>query len=81
MTFVIGFMFVTVISVCRHLDGAVLETLSRPTLLITDSFSALSSPNRRKDRDHALTGKHKKERTRRQTDEQTDDRPTDKLTD
>lgn len=39
----------------RHLDGAVLETLSRPTLLITDSFSALSAPNRRKDRDLALT--------------------------
>ena len=39
---------------CRHLDGAVLETLSRPHLLITDAYNALNVQARRKERDQAL---------------------------
>ena len=39
---------------CRHLDGAVLETLSRPSLLITDAYNALNVQARRKERDQAL---------------------------
>eukprot|EP00731_Ephydatia_muelleri_P028304 Em0019g1177a len=38
----------------RHLDGAVLETLSRPSLLITDAYNALNMQARRKERDQAL---------------------------
>lgn len=38
----------------RHLDGAVLESLGRPSLLITDSLNALNVPDRRKERDQAL---------------------------
>lgn len=38
----------------RHLDGAVLETLSRPHLLITDAYNALNVQARRKERDQAL---------------------------
>ncbi|XP_065053263.1 cleavage and polyadenylation specificity factor subunit 2-like [Rhopilema esculentum] len=37
-----------------HLNGAVLETLSRPSLLITDSFTALNIQARRKERDIQL---------------------------
>ncbi len=37
-----------------HLNGAVLETLSRPSLLITDSFTALNVQARRKERDIQL---------------------------
>lgn len=38
----------------RHLNGAVLETLSRPSLLITDSFNALNIQARRRERDTQL---------------------------
>lgn len=38
----------------RHLNGAVLETLSRPSLLITDSFNALNVQARRRERDTQL---------------------------
>ncbi|XP_065184481.1 cleavage and polyadenylation specificity factor subunit 2-like [Sycon ciliatum] len=38
----------------RHLDGAVLETLSRPMLLITDTYNAMMVQARRKERDQAL---------------------------
>ncbi|XP_047136980.1 cleavage and polyadenylation specificity factor subunit 2 isoform X1 [Hydra vulgaris] len=37
-----------------HLNGAVLETLSRPALLITDSYAALCNQERRKERDIQL---------------------------
>ncbi|EDO46395.1 predicted protein [Nematostella vectensis] len=40
----------------RHLNGAVLETLSRPSLLITDSFNALNIQTRRRERDTQLMG-------------------------
>ncbi len=38
----------------RHLDGAVLESLSRPHLLITDAYNTLNIQARRKERDQAL---------------------------
>lgn len=38
----------------RHLNGAVLETLSRPSLLIADSFNVLNVQARRRDRDTQL---------------------------
>ena len=38
----------------RHLDGAVLESLARPHLLITDAYNALNVQARRKERDQAL---------------------------
>ena len=38
----------------RHLDGAVFDSLSRPHLLITDAYNALSVQARRKERDQAL---------------------------
>lgn len=38
----------------RHLNGAVLETLSRPSLLIADSFNVLNIQARRRDRDTQL---------------------------
>ena len=38
----------------RHLNGAVLETLSRPSLLITDSFNAINVQARRRERDTQL---------------------------
>eukprot|EP00026_Physarum_polycephalum_P004310 Phypoly_transcript_04328.p1 GENE.Phypoly_transcript_04328~~Phypoly_transcript_04328.p1 ORF type:complete len:736 (+),score=97.57 Phypoly_transcript_04328:38-2209(+) len=38
----------------RHLNGSVLETLTRPTLLITDAYNALVSQANRKDRDNEL---------------------------
>lgn len=38
----------------RHLDGAVLESLGRPHLLITDSYNAMNTQARRKERDQAL---------------------------
>lgn len=41
----------------RHLNGAVLETLSRPSLLITDSFNALNVQARRRERDTQLMSK------------------------
>ena len=37
-----------------HLNGAVLETLSRPSLLITDAYTALNIQARRKERDIQL---------------------------
>ena len=40
----------------RHLDGAVFDSLSRPHLLITDAYNALSVQARRKERDKALLG-------------------------
>ena len=41
----------------RHLNGAVLETLSRPLLLITDSYNALNVQARRRERDTQLMSK------------------------
>ena len=41
-----------------HLNGAVLETLSRPSLLITDAFSALNIQARRKERDIQLMSQY-----------------------
>lgn len=41
----------------RHLNGAVLETLSRPSLLITDSFNVLNAQTRRRERDTQLKSK------------------------
>lgn len=41
----------------RHLDGAVFDSLSRPHLLITDAYNALSVQARRKERDQALLSK------------------------
>lgn len=38
----------------RHLNGAVLETLSRPSLLITDAFNVLNVQTRRRERDSQL---------------------------
>eukprot|EP00118_Oscarella_pearsei_P004174 m.17358 g.17358 ORF g.17358 m.17358 type:complete len:752 (+) comp27458_c0_seq1:6-2261(+) len=38
----------------RHLDGAFLETIAKPTLLITDAFSAWTPQPRRKERDQNL---------------------------
>jgi len=38
----------------RHLDGAVLESLGRPHLLITDAYNAMNAQARRKERDQAL---------------------------
>ena len=38
----------------RHLDGAVLESLGRPHLLITDSYNAMNAQARRKERDQML---------------------------
>ena len=46
--------FLLTLFACRHLDGAVLETLSRPHLLITDAYNALNVQARRKERDQAL---------------------------
>ena len=40
----------------RHLDGAVFDNFSRPHLLITDAYNALSVQARRKERDKALLG-------------------------
>lgn len=37
-----------------HLNGAVLETLSRPALLITDAYTTLNTQARRKERDFEL---------------------------
>jgi len=41
-------------SLCRHLDGSVLESLARPHLLITDAYNAMNAQARRKERDQAL---------------------------
>ena len=38
----------------RHLNGTVLETLTRPTLMITDALNARYTQAKRKDRDAAL---------------------------
>jgi cleavage and polyadenylation specificity factor subunit 2 len=38
----------------RHLNGSVLETLNRPTLLITDAYNALVSQANRGARDREL---------------------------
>lgn len=38
----------------RHLDGAMLESLSRPHILITDAYNSLNVQARRKERDQAL---------------------------
>ena len=37
-----------------HLNGAVLETFSRPALLITDAFNAVKQQARRRERDIQL---------------------------
>ena len=42
------------VCVCSHLDGAVLENLSRPHVLVTDAYTALHVQARRKERDQAL---------------------------
>lgn len=42
----------------RHLDGAVFDSLSRPHLLITDAYNAMSVQARRKERDKALLGRN-----------------------
>ena len=42
----------------RHLDGAVLESLARPHLLITDAYNALNVQARRKERDQALLSEY-----------------------
>ena len=44
------------LSLSRHLDGAIFDSLSRPHLLITDAYNALSVQARRKERDKALLG-------------------------
>ena len=52
--------YIIYVSLCllvRHLDGAVLESLSRPHLLITDAYNALNVQARRKERDQALLSK------------------------
>lgn len=36
----------------RHLNGCVLDTISRPSLLITDAYNAQNHQGRMKDRDH-----------------------------
>lgn len=38
----------------RHLNGCILETLNRPSLLITDAYNATYSPSRRRQRDEML---------------------------
>jgi cleavage and polyadenylation specificity factor subunit 2 len=40
----------------RHLNPTVLETLNRPTLLITDAFNGLSTQSSRRSRDMDLLG-------------------------
>lgn len=40
-----------------HKDGVVLDALSRPTLMITDTYNSLISHPARKHRDAALFGK------------------------
>ena len=40
----------------KHLNGSVLETLTRPTLLITDAYNALVSQVNRRARDEELLG-------------------------
>ena len=42
------------INILRHLNGAVLETFSRPALLITDAFNAVKPQARRRERDIQL---------------------------
>lgn len=51
-----------VVYIYRHLDGAMLESLSRPHLLITDAYNALSVQARRKERDQALLSKQNKKK-------------------
>lgn len=43
----------------RHLNPTVLETLNRPTLLITDAFNGLTTQTSRRSRDMDLIGKFK----------------------
>lgn len=38
----------------RHLNGTVLETLSRPFIFITDAYTSMLEPSRRADRDKEL---------------------------
>ncbi len=47
-------IFLCILFIARHLDGAVLESLARPHLLITDAYNALNVQARRKERDQAL---------------------------
>lgn len=51
------FYYFCFVLISRHLDGAVLETLSRPMLLITDAYNAMMVQARRKERDQALFSK------------------------
>lgn len=44
-------------SCCSHLNGCSLEAISRPSLLITDSFNATYVQPRRKQRDEQLLSK------------------------
>lgn len=45
------------LSLFRHLNPTVLETLNRPTLLITDAFSALSAETNMRNRDTEFFGR------------------------
>ena len=52
-----SYLYIFTCAFSRHLNGAVLETLSRPSLLITDSFNALNVQARRRERDTQLMSK------------------------
>ena len=52
-----SYLYIFTHAFSRHLNGAVLETLSRPSLLITDSFNALNVQARRRERDTQLMSK------------------------
>jgi len=50
----------TILYVCviyRHLNGCVLESVSRPSLMITDAFNATYIQSRRRTRDEELMSK------------------------
>lgn len=40
----------------RHLNGCILDSISKPTLLITDSYNFLHNPVKRRTRDEKLLG-------------------------
>ena len=39
---------------CRHLNGCSLDSISRPSVLITDAYNALYNQSRRRIRDERL---------------------------
>ena len=51
-------LFLPILFHSSHLNGAVLETLSRPSLLITDAYTALNVQARRRERDIQLMSKY-----------------------